>query len=107
MNIDLVALKEFLIPYLDSLKGFHFSFLNPLFWIFLFILFLILRVLWYPEKSFYFCAILAVILLGASKIENCMTIGIFGEDLTLILVRILALFLILMLFLYYAFVRDH
>ncbi|NQV03896.1 MAG: hypothetical protein HQ532_00195 [Candidatus Omnitrophica bacterium] len=107
MNIDLVALKESFIPYLDSLKGFHFSFLNPLFWIFLFILLLILRVFWYLEKSFYFCAMLAIILLTASKVENCMTIGIFGEDLTLLLVRIVALFLILMMFLYYAFVRDY
>lgn len=107
MNADLVTLKEFLIPYLDSLKGFHFSFLNPLFWIFLFILFLILGALWYPEKSFYFCTFLAIILLTTSKIESCMTIGIFGEDLTLLLVRILALFLILMMVLYYVFVRDH
>lgn len=107
MNIDIVALKESFIPYLDSLKGFHFSFLNPLFWLFLFILFLILRVFWYLEKSFYFCAMLAIILLATSKIENYMTIAIFGEDLTTLLIRILALFVILMMFLYYAFLRDH
>ncbi len=70
MIIELQALEKAIRPYLNSLKKFQFSYLNPLFWVFFLFLFLILLRFWRPKKSFSFCMLLAMVLLIDTKIEN-------------------------------------
>jgi len=108
IDIDFDALKEALIPYLDSLKNFNFSFLNPLFWVFIFVLFLILLRFWQTKKSFSFCLTIAIILLATTKLE-----GLLADKLTTptetfdpILIRVSSCFIITVVGLYYAVIKE-
>ena len=107
-NIDFNALKEALIPYLDNLRNFNFSFLNPLFWIFIFLLFLILLKFWQAKKAFSFCLIITIILLATTKLE-----GLLADKLTTsretfdpLLIRILSAFIIMIIGFYYAVMKE-
>ena len=108
IDIDLQALKEALIPYLDSLKSFNFSYLNPLFWVFIFVLFLILLRFWQAKKSFSFCLITSIILLASTKLEgflaNKLTTSI--ETFDPLLIRIISCFIIVIIGLYYAVMKG-
>ena len=108
MNIDFVTLKKILLSYLNSLKQFHFDFLNPLFWIFLFVLFLILARLWYTKKSFSFCLIIAIILLATTKLENLIKNFFFksGESFDTTIIRALSALFILLISMYYFIIRE-
>jgi len=107
-NIDFNALKEVLITYLVSLENFNFSFLNPLFWIFIFLLFLILLRFWQAKKSFSFCLIIAIILLATTKLE-----GLLADKLTTsreafdpLLIRVLSGFIIMIIGFYYTVMKE-
>ena len=107
-HIELDTLKRLIIPYLSELKAFHFSFLNPLFWLFLILLFLLLARFWENKRAFSFCVILTIVLLATTKTENLL-VDIFtrsGSVLDPLLVKIFSLFVILIIFLYYAFVKQ-
>ena len=108
ISIDFETLRAIFVPYLDSLKNFHFTFLNPLFWAFLLVLLLILLRFWEIKKSFSFCLIIAVILLGTTKLEDFVvdTLAISGESLVPFLIRVLSLFAVAIVFLYCAVIKD-
>jgi hypothetical protein len=66
-------LKEFWQSFLvcfNSLASYEFSFLNPLFWIALLLLLLVLIRRWDIRKAFSFCVVLAVILLATTRIVS-------------------------------------
>lgn len=108
MSINIEALKAFFLSGLNSLGQFRFSFLNPLFWIFLLLLFLILLKFWYAKKSFSFCLIVAIILLATSRLEDFIA-GILAkskEGFDPIGIRALSILTILIISLYYFFIRE-
>ena len=93
---------------LHELRNFHFSFLNPLFWVFLVLLFWVLLRLWYAKKSFSFCFILALILLATTKLEYMfanMSVT-YGEKIDFFWIRICGIFAAAVVFLYYAFIKE-
>ncbi|MDP2923861.1 MAG: hypothetical protein Q8O30_09135 [Candidatus Omnitrophota bacterium] len=109
MGIDIGALKANFLPYLNSLGHFRFSFLNPLFWIFLLVLFLMLLRFWYARKSFSFCLIVAIILLATTGLEDFIA-GILaknGEGFDPVIIRVLSLIVISIISLYYFFIREN
>ena len=92
LNFD--ALKDAAASHFTSLKHFHFHYKNPLFWVFLFALFLILARPWQAKKSFSFCSVIAVVLLATTKIE-----GFISMDP--VFVRLVSFFVIAIVLLYY------
>ncbi len=109
MSIDIGALKAIFLPYLNSLGHFRFSFLNPLFWIFLLVLFLMLLRFWYARKSFSFCLIVAIILLVTTRLEDFMVsiLAKNGEGFDPLIIRVLSIVAILIISLYYFFIREN
>lgn len=108
-DINLEALKKnilpYLLPYLEELKDFQFSYRNPLFWAGLFIIFLILLRVWDErKKAFSYSVMLAVILLGMTRLE-LYTLSLFGEPSASFLIRTISLFIIALVFIYHAFIR--
>lgn len=70
MKLDFEAFRQRFLFYLKPLANFEFSFFNPIFWICLLLIFLILLQIWPVKKSFHFCLLLAFILLCTTKIES-------------------------------------
>lgn len=68
--IVLYVLKTSFLPYIKSIQDFHFYYNNPLFWIFFMVLYILLKIgrSWSPGKAFLFCACIAGILLGATRL---------------------------------------
>ncbi len=64
--------KEFLMvlfSYAKPLLKYRFHFYNPLFWVLILLLMLVLLQKWAFKKSFYFCSLLSIILLLTTRIE--------------------------------------
>lgn len=108
MNIDWNEVKYFLSPYLTQLKNVEFTYSNPLFWAFLFLLFLLLIRLWPLKKSFSFSCVLAVILLATTQAEKVAARAFSkpGEPFDPTVVRVLAIILVAFIFVYYAFIKE-
>lgn len=104
-DIDLKTLKETFLPYLQELKDLHFSFLNPLFWAGLLALCLILLRYWEAKKSFSFCVTIGIILLATTKVEAYL-VAVFTDTTVAFLTRIISVFIISLIFLYYAFMKE-
>lgn len=101
------ALKLRVLPYLKELKNYHFSLLNPLFWVFLLILLFILSRRWGLRKSSSFCVLVTAVLLGTTALANRMAATlaqskIFDFDV----LRMISLFVIALIFIYYFFIKD-
>lgn len=110
MSID-IYFKVFKItfaPYYKALNNFHFHFYNPLFWVFLLILFLILLRYWQEGKAFSFCLILAIILLGTTKFESMTreALANYGQTFDPLAARVLALVIIGVISICYAFLLE-
>jgi hypothetical protein len=99
------ALKQSFLFYLKPLGNFEFTFFNPLFWIFLLLLFTILLQRWEVKKAFYFCLLVVFILLCSTAIESRL-ITFFstpGQSLDTSLLRMISAFLVICVFLLYMF----
>ena len=107
MGIAFDTLRATFLYHLDSLKHFHFSGLNPVFWLFLLLLFLILLRFWEIKKAFPFCSIVAIVLLATTKLENFIAdmFAKSGEIFDPRIIRLLPIVIIPFIILYYAFVR--
>lgn len=103
-NAYLNTLKTTLSPYLDELRNFHFSFFNPLFWLFFLILLLVLTKAWGIKKSFSLCSIVAAVLLATTFVEQFM-IETFGIT-DVLLIRLICFFVLALIFVYYFFIRN-
>jgi hypothetical protein len=100
--------EKMYFAYLESLRNFQFSIANPVFWVFLVILFLILLRFWLPKKSFSFCLIVAIVLLGETQAENYLT-GLLAksqETMDLTIIKVISLLIIFVTFIYYAFIKG-
>ena len=104
MNLD--TLKTILLPQLEALKNFNFSFRNPLFWVFLFLLFLVLTRFWDVRKSFSFCLIVGILLLLSTELGWYIGVLFGNAPFALFLVKLFSLFVIAIIFLYYALIKD-
>ncbi|UCC95831.1 MAG: hypothetical protein JSW40_03555 [Candidatus Omnitrophota bacterium] len=107
-RVDLYTFKTMFLSHLDSLMNFQFYLLNPVFWAFLLILFLILAQLWDKKKSFSFCITIAIILLGATKLESYITGAMQrgGEVFDPTIFRIIVSFIVFITILYYASMKQ-
>ena len=94
--------------YYNSIVRFEFSYDNPLFWIFVAVLFFILAGFWGAKKSLSFCLMSAAILLISSKVEESFGgfVTMSGESFDPMLVRAVSVFIIIIMFLYYSFIRE-
>jgi len=110
MSIDIVfeTLKSTFAPYYKSLVNFHFYFYNPLFWVFLLILFLILLRRWQEGKAFSYCLLLAIILLGATRFESMtrQALANYGQTFDPLPARVLVLVIIAILSICYAVLLE-
>lgn len=105
---DVGAIKEFLTPYLESLKVLNFTYDNPLFWTGLIVLFFILSRLWTKGGAFSFSFLIGAILLGTTKLESIIA-GMLvenGSAFDPLLIRIFVGFTIAIIFVYYAFMKE-
>ena len=103
------TLRAGFLYHLDSLKNFQFTPLNPVFWLFLLLLFLILLRFWLVKKSFSFCLIVAIVLLATTKLEDFLvnklakSVEIFDPKI----IRLFPIVVISFVFLYYAFIKRN
>jgi len=106
-GIDFKIFEKTISRYFDDLGNFHFSLFNPFFWVFLVILFFILSRPWGYKKSFSFCLIIAIALLGTTVLENMMADTLAKSELfDFSVVKIVSLFIISMITLYYLFIKS-
>ncbi|MGD9015397.1 MAG: hypothetical protein PVI33_05190 [Candidatus Omnitrophota bacterium] len=108
MGINLEVLKLTIALHLYSLRNFHFSLFNPVFWAGLLLLFLLLSLIWKAKKAFSFCLILGIILLINTELENYL-IGKFaktGEMFDPATFRLFPLAIIAFIFLAYLFLSK-
>ncbi len=100
-------LKLRVLGYLQELKNYHFSLLNPLFWLFSLIFLLILSRRWGLRKASSFCALVVAVLLGTTALANRMAgtlaqAKIFDFDV----LRMVSLFVISLIAIYYFFIKG-
>ncbi|MFA5007678.1 MAG: hypothetical protein WC546_00425 [Candidatus Omnitrophota bacterium] len=108
-NIDWQVFERKFLVYFHQLLRFDFSVTNPVFWLFLLVILFILTKLWKTKKALSFCFVVALILLSATKIENYIAPLIIknGGSFDPLLIRIGCLFIILIVLLYYSFIREN
>lgn len=108
LNMDLEVIKTGFRLNLESLNKFEFNFFNPVFWLFMFILFLILRRNWMAKDAFTFCSMVSMILLLTTEFEGriaaAVATGVGEPDVEI--VRLVSLTVIAILFLAYTFLRK-
>lgn len=105
MYIGFEALRKIFMFYLNPLKNLEFTFLNPLFWAFLFLLFIMLCRIWEAKKSIHFCLLLAFILLCTTEIES-RVVALFSapdQSIDTTLIKFISIFLVTLLFIFYVF----
>jgi len=109
LNIDWQALAVKFAEYFSELLRFHFSVINPVFWLFFLIALLVLLKFWKIGKAFSFCFVIAAILLVATKIESFI-MEYFkknGEQFDPVLIRIACVIAVFAVMLYYSFIRGN
>lgn len=106
--MDIYELKAAIEPYLESLMNFQFSVSNPLFWILLLVLFLILLRFWDIRKSFSFCCIVAVLLLATTKAEVLIAGFVIKSSGTFdpFLIRTIPIIVLSFILIYYIFIKE-
>jgi len=106
MNLDEII--KILLPHFEALKRFQFTYDNPIFWAGLVLIFLILAWFWGWRKSFSFCLLTGLILLGTTKLEIIITEMVVksGETFDPFIVRAGSLFVITIISVYYLFLKD-
>ena len=100
--------KAIFKPYFNELKDFHFTFSNPLFWLSAILLFLVLTRFWQSKKAFSFSIITVAVLLLTTRMEAAAETWFIaqGDIFDALAIRMVAFFIILMLFFYYSLIRN-
>ena len=104
----LYTLKPMVGPDLEELRAFHFSATNPVFWMAGILLFLVMGRFWHTKKAFSFSLIVCVLLLLTTMLEGFTETWLTsaGETFDPLPIRVIAFFIILMIFFYYSLIRD-
>ena len=104
MKLDFEAFRQRFLFYLKPLENFEFSFFNPIFWLSLLLLLLILLQIWPAKKSFHFCLLLAFILLCTTEIESRFVASFPTNQLfDAVTIKLISSFAVMLLFLLYVF----
>lgn len=110
MLFYLEVLKTTFMPYIKDIHSFHFYYNNPLFWVFFMVLYLILEIgrSWSPGKAFFFCIIIAMVLLGTTWFEIYIanTFVKPGETFDPFIIRMLSLVMLSAVVLYFLLVDN-
>lgn len=106
-GMDFNTLKIKILPYIAELRNFHFSLFNPLFWISLLVLFLILLRFWDIRKSCSFCFVISILLLVTSKTQSFISDIVTKSGFTFdpIFIRMIFFFILSFVLLYYIFIK--
>ncbi len=107
-NLFFENFKRDFITNFNLLKDFYFTFDNPVFWIFTFLLFLVLLEIWDLRNAFSFTAIVTTVLLLATEAEKHLAVLFSrpGESFDPYLMRAAVIFSISILFLLYSFMKK-
>lgn len=105
MGTDLYTLKKIFIGHFNELKDFYFTFDNIAFWTFLLVFFLLLLRVWSTNKAFSFCLLIAIVLLGTTKMES-LVVGTFNTTFEPGIIRIISLIIISIISIYYVFIKS-
>jgi hypothetical protein len=107
IDVDIKEIKTILGSHLENLQHFKLSVFNPLFWISILVLFLILWRLWDIKKSFSFSWVIATILLVSSYAEGFIAglIIKYGGTFDPFFFRIIPVVIICFILLYYIFIK--
>lgn len=108
MNIDFQAIKRFFTPYFQDLNSFEFSVLNPLFWVLMVLIFLLLLRIWEARKSLSFCVIVGAILLASTKLKDVIATQMYkhGATVDTALIKIVSVFIIGFVSIIYFFLKE-
>lgn len=108
MALDFEVLKKDLGPHLEHLKNLHFSYLNPLLWGILFIIFVVTSWFWGIKKAFGFALVAGAVLLLTTQTELLVARNVVrsGETFDPTMIRIIASFILLIVILYYAMIKN-
>lgn len=109
MYVDWGAFHEKISQYLGALLQFNFSPLNPLFWIFLLLLCLVLLKTWHIKKAISFCVVVGFLLLATTKLEAVITAWIAsqGEIFDPMILRLACGVLLVFITIYYFLVKEN
>jgi len=109
MTIDFEVMRQGLQPHLESLRNYNFSYQNPLFWAFLFVIFLVLTKPWGAKKAFAFSLILGAILLPTTAFEKMFLRTMIkpGETFDPTIIRIISGVVIAFTVLYFALIKEN
>jgi len=106
----LEVLKTTFMPYIKDIQGFHFYYNNPLFWVFFMVLYLILEIgrSWSPGKAFFFCVIIAIVLLSTTWFEMFIASTFVkpGETFDPLIIRMLSLVMLSAIILYFLLIDN-
>ncbi len=107
-NFNIEAFKDSFLTYLNQILNLEFGFFNPVFWIFILVLFLIAMRYWKAKKALSFCATISIILLLTTKAERFLAKVLFqnGEIFEPIIVRLFSGVILAGVILYFIFIRG-
>lgn len=108
LDMNFATIKELIGPYWKSLGAFQFNYYNPLFWAMLVLVFFVAVNFWGTKKALSFCIISAVLLLLTTQIEKFFVnlVSKTGEVFDPIILRAISFLIILVIGLYYSWVRE-
>ncbi|MCU0665527.1 MAG: hypothetical protein MUF05_00285 [Candidatus Omnitrophica bacterium] len=105
INLFLTNTQQMLAPYLEQLRLFKFSVLNPVIWAIALIVFFILSRNWNANKAFSFCIITLLILFSQTFVSDHLSSSyalVFDSSV----VRIIFAVFFFIVLLYYIFIRE-
>lgn len=108
--IDSATFKTFkttALSYFNELRNFHFSLFNPLLWVIFCAVFLLLLRQWGHKKSFSFCSTITALLLFTTWLENSISSKLAASEIfDFTIIKLICLFVIMLISLYYFFIRG-
>ena len=106
-SINLTNLFKSTQPYIEELQNFHFYFSNPVFDLLILIVFLLLFKTWGLKKTFSYCLIISSILYLTTRIMSHIDMPIDSGEITYgAIIKILAIFAICIISIYYFFLKE-
>ncbi len=99
---ELLIAKEYSSSYIKELGDWHFYYSNPLFWIFLTLLFFLSLFFWRAKKSFSFCFAIGVTLLLSTRVDSLTSAMLFGYPT----VRMIMICVLIFTIMYYIFIKK-
>lgn len=104
---NLAAALELIQPDIQEMQNFHFYFSNPVFGLFILIVFLILAKFWGLKKSFSYCLVVSSILYLTTKITAHANLPIEGSAISYAdIIKFIAIFMIALISVYYFLIKD-